>query len=101
MKKFYIVLFLIVIFSYSCKKEQDPNLIGKQNIGLLNDSTQIKDIKALFINDSIVINKPSEFSNNSTVELYNKQGDKLLEITPLMYLHSCCNSLWLQFQEPH
>lgn len=83
MKKFYSILILLILCIYSCKKEINPNLIGKQNIGLLTDSTQIKDLKAVFITDSIVTDKPTEFSNSSSIKILDKSGKKLLELTPI------------------
>ena len=83
MKKFYITIFLVVLLIFSCKKEQDPNLIGKQYIGLLTDSTEVKDLKAIFSEDSLVIDNPTKFNNTSSIAIFDKSGNKLLELTPI------------------
>ena len=74
---YFVILTLIII---GCKKEQDPFLISKQNIGLLTDSTQVKNLEFVFPNDSIVNFKTDgEFSNNSNeIEIFEKSGKKLL-----------------------
>jgi hypothetical protein len=68
----------------SCKKEQDPFLVGNQHIGLLTDSTQVKDLELVFPNDSIVKpNNESEFSSNSNeIEIFEKGGKQLLILDP-------------------
>jgi hypothetical protein len=72
-----ITLSLLII---GCKKEVDPFLVNKQNIGLLTDSTQVKDLDLIFPNDSIV--KPTEdngfSSNENEIEIFEKGGKKLL-----------------------
>ena len=52
MKNLLFALIISILF-FSCAKEQDPFLISKQNIGSLTDSTQVKDLKVVFSNDSI------------------------------------------------
>ena len=83
MKKYIFVLIALSVLFTNCKKEQDPFQISKHNIGLLTDTTQVKDIKDLFTNDYLFINKPNEYSKSSSIELFNKQGKLLLEISPL------------------
>lgn len=80
MNKSIICIVILSILIIGCKKEQDPFLIGKQNIGLLTDSTQVKDLELVFPNDSIVNFKlDGEFSNNSNeIEIFEKGGKKLL-----------------------
>lgn len=75
-----ILLFLIA----SCAKSEDLNLISKQNIGLLTDSTQVKDLETVFANDSISkYIRGSEFSGPiSDIEVYDKNGVKLLVLNP-------------------
>lgn len=80
MKKYIFCLVTLTILVFSCKKEQDPFLIGKQNIGLLTDSTQVKDLELAFPNDSIVNFKTDgEFTNDTNeIEIFEKDGKKLL-----------------------
>jgi hypothetical protein len=85
MKKSFLSLIIIATLFASCKKEQDPFQIGKQHIGLLTDSTQVKDLKAIFINDSIVTYVGNdEFTKNiNDIEIFEKGGEKLLILTPV------------------
>lgn len=78
----YIVLFLLLLTS--CGKKQDPFLIQKHNIGNLTDSTQVKDLKAVFENDSVAdyIGKDEFTRNINTIEIYDKDGAPLLSVSP-------------------
>lgn len=84
----YLIIFTLVLTS--CKKEQDPFQVSKQHIGLLTDSTQVKDLEALFVNDSIVnYIKGDEFiENKSDIEVFEKGGKKLLILSPKQVLDS-------------
>lgn len=84
----YLIIFSLVLTS--CKKEQDPFQVSKQHIGLLTDSTQVKDLEALFVNDSIVnYIKGDEFiENKSDIEVFEKGGEKLLILSPKQVLDS-------------
>lgn len=77
----YIVLALLIT---NCGKQQDPFLIQKHHIGNLTDSTQVKDLKQIFKNDSIANYKSTnEFTRNiSTIEVYDTNGAALLSISP-------------------
>lgn len=89
MKKLLIVLILFSVI-YSCKKEQDLFLISKQNIGLLTDSTQVKELKNIFINDSIkrYIGGDEFTGNINDINIYEKTGNLLLILTPTQALDS-------------
>jgi hypothetical protein len=85
------ILSLIILLSIlSCKKEQDPFQIGKQHIGFLTDSTQIKDLESIFVNDSIVRYKGgNEFAGDiNNIEIFNKEGKKTLVLSPRRILDS-------------
>ncbi|WP_179354609.1 hypothetical protein [Winogradskyella vidalii] len=62
----------------------DPFLVKKNNIGLLTDSTQVKELDAIFSNDSVVRYIPgSDFIGSvNTIEVYEKGGKKLLDLSP-------------------
>lgn len=83
MKKIYFAL-IVILFLVSCKKEKDPFLIEKHNIGILTDSTQIKDLESVFLNDSIVkYVGGDEFTGNiNNIDIYDKSGNHLLVLTP-------------------
>jgi hypothetical protein len=90
MKKNLAILIILLSFFSSCKKEIDPFLISKQNIGLLNDSTQVKDLESVFINDSIVksVSGDEFIGNVNDIEIYEKGGKQLLILTPSQSLDS-------------
>ena len=89
MKKIILLLVIVSIFS-SCKKEINPFLISNQNIGHLTDSTQVKDLESVFINDSIVkYVSGDEFTGNvNDSEIYEKGGKLLLVLSPSQSLDS-------------
>lgn len=74
---YLITLSLLII---GCKKEVDPFLVGKQNIGLLTDSTQVKDLDLIFPNDSIIKHTGDNgfSSNENEIQIFEKGGNKLL-----------------------
>ena len=86
-----ILSFIIITFLFtSCKKEQNPFEISNQHIGLLTDSTQVKDLKRVYANDSIVkFIGGDEFTGNvNNIEIFEKGGKKLLTLTPKQSLDS-------------
>ena len=70
------------------KKEKDPFLVEKHNIGFLTDSTQVKDLESVFQNDSIVkFVGGDEFTGNiNNIDIYDKAGNHLLALTPMKRL---------------
>src|SRR5690606_28174214 len=84
MKKLIFSLALVSLLFISCKKEQDPFQISKQHIGLLTDSTQVQDLKAIFVNDSVVerLLDPEFTYNRTDIDIFDKAGNKLLTLTP-------------------
>lgn len=83
MIKKLLFLSVIAIAIASCSKPQDPFEIGKRYVGLLTDSTQVKDLKLAFPEDSIAtIVKATGFSSSSSqIEIYSNTGEKLLTLT--------------------
>lgn len=90
MHKSIFSLLLVSIVLTSCNKKQDPFQIGKQHIGLLNDSTQVKDLETIYPNDSVVkFISGDEFTGNiNDIEIFEKGGKKLLTLTPSQALDS-------------
>ncbi len=84
MNKSIFTLLIITILFFGCKKEEDPFLVHKNSIGFLRDSTQVKDLKMAFPNDSIVNYKGDTTFNipMNLVEVYEKGGNLLLTLTP-------------------
>ena len=90
MKNNLLILIIIIFTCSSCEKEIDPFLISKQNIGYLNDSTQIMDLKSIFINDSVhKFVSGDEFTGNiNEIEIYEKGGAPLMVLSPTQSLDS-------------
>jgi len=90
MKKIFLIFCLLAIAFISCKKEINPYLISKSSIGLLSDSTQVKDIEAIYANDSVVKRfGGDEFTGRiNDIEIYDKTGNPLLILTPKQALDS-------------
>lgn len=90
MNKTILTLFLSLTILSACKKKQDPFLISKQHIGLLTDSSQVKDLESIYINDSIVkrIGGDEFLGQISDIEIYDKAGNLMLLLTPSQALDS-------------
>ncbi len=83
---------LLVLLMASCttEKQQDPFQISKHHIGLLPDSTQVKDLAIAFPNDSIIKTiKGDEFIEDyNDIKVLDKQGNDLLILKPSQALDS-------------
>ncbi|MCC1485495.1 hypothetical protein [Winogradskyella immobilis] len=93
MKKtlFPIILFSLIIAGCAKDKSQNPFAVKKHGVGLINDSTQIKDLKTIFSNDSISNYKEDDsFTGRiNTIEIFEKgSSNPLLVITPTEALDS-------------
>lgn len=90
MRKIILPILAIGFITTACKKEIDPFSISKQNIGLLTDSTQVKDLETIYINDSIVkkIAGDEFLGNVNAIEIFERGGKKLLELSPKEALDS-------------
>jgi hypothetical protein len=84
MNKLFLSLLITGILLTSCTKKQDPFLISAKSIGLLNDSTQVRELKEIFSQDSIVFrtNDLEFIGNKSDIEVFDKTGKHLLVLTP-------------------
>lgn len=98
---FYILILASLIF-VSCSKEPNPFEIGKQHIGLLNDSTQVKDLDLIFKNDSLSKFTSGEaFAGNiNTIEVFEKTGERLLVLTPKLIQDSTSTIKSVQIVDP-
>lgn len=90
MKKTTLTLAIVALALTSCKKEIDPFLVQDQNIGLLTDSTQVKDLDVIFAKDSVVTPiAGDEFAGAiNIIDIYEKGGKHLLSLTPKQALDS-------------
>ncbi|MBO6608031.1 hypothetical protein [Psychroserpens sp.] len=90
--KYLLTIIIVAILFTNCAldKAQDPFEISKQHIGLLTDSTQVKDLNMAFPQDSIVnAIKGDEFSGqDNDIHIYDKDGNELLVLTPSHALDS-------------
>jgi len=91
-KTFLITLVLTVLISFMSCTKKDTFFVGKGKVGTLVKSTQVKDLKKIFVNDSLVVNltdKPLEegknkyFTDDDTYLVYEKGGKHLLTIIPV------------------
>lgn len=92
MKNIIPILLLCAIVTVSCAKDTKPNpfLIKKNHIGLLTDSTQVKELDAIFVNDSVVrYISGDEFAGAvNAIEVFEKSGKKLMDLFPKETLDS-------------
>lgn len=92
MKNTLFAALICAVLITSCTKNasSDPFLISKTHIGLLTDSTQVKDIDAIFSNDSVVryIAGDKFIGSMNSIEVYEKGGKKLLDLSPRKDLDS-------------
>ncbi len=92
MKNIICAVLVCTLLITSCAKEKAPNpfLVEKNHIGLLTDSTQVKELDAIFSNDSVVrYIAGNEFTGSvNTIEVFEKSGKKLLDLSPKEALDS-------------
>lgn len=85
MKNTFFTALICAFIITSCANDNAPNpfVIKKNHIGLLTDSTQVKDLKTIFSNDSVVqFNAGRSYMASGNIEIYEKGGKKLLDISP-------------------
>lgn len=90
MRQSFLGLIALALLFISCNNTQNPFEVSKQHIGLLTDSTQVKDLKNIYANDSIVkFISGDEFTGNiNNIDIFEKGGKKLLTLTPKYALDS-------------
>jgi hypothetical protein len=87
----YLFIGLLLGLFVACETKTDPFLITKQSIGMLTDSTAVKDLKVVFPNDSIskYIGGDEFTGNINTISVFEKgTGKLLLELDPNYSLDS-------------
>lgn len=83
----YIPLLVLLLFISSCQKST-KNLIAKNQLGPLNNSTKVFEIQTLLKSDSVVkVNAKNPYgktinSTTSQVDVYDTSGKQLLMIKP-------------------
>ena len=91
MRTVFLNLSVLIFILSGCNSKQDPYVIKKQSIGLLTDSTLVKDLELSFLNDSIIqfIGGDEFLGNSNIIKVFEKETQKLLlELTPKEALDS-------------
>lgn len=103
MKKYLFPFCAIVLLVVGCKSDTvNPFSVAKHQVGLLNDSTQVKDLKIIFANDSIVNFKEDDsfVGGVNTIDVYEKNGNQLLSISPNEALDSTATISAIRLIDP-
>ncbi|WP_203295973.1 hypothetical protein [Luteirhabdus pelagi] len=84
MKKSILFIAIAGFILASCTEEKDPFLITGDSVGKITKEMRMKHVDSIFAEDSIV--KLSRVKNaldtQGEVEIYSKEGEKLLLISP-------------------
>ena len=85
MRTVFLNLIVLIFILSGCNTKPDPYDIKKQSIGLLTDSTLVKDLELSFLNDSITqfIGGDEFLGKSNIIKVYEKGTEKLLlELSP-------------------
>ncbi len=84
MLKKIIAIVSVTILFIECKEEINPFLISNDSVGALTRGMTIKEIDSIFPQDSIVklYTQNEELPTQGEVEIYKKNGTKLISISP-------------------
>ena len=98
-----VICHIFIIIFCSCSNKTDPFIISNSNIGLLNDSTKVLELKTIYANDSIVKFDPTNPTVNPTadINILNKNGDELLVLTPKRVLDSTSTIGSVKISDPN
>ncbi|MBT8243674.1 MAG: hypothetical protein HKP48_03240 [Winogradskyella sp.] len=94
MSKHLILCLISFALIFGCKKTQiEKNVqfkIGRDFVGGINDSTQVKDLKVIFANDSIVNYQEDDsfVGGLNAIDIFEKNGNPLLSVFPYEALDS-------------
>jgi hypothetical protein len=85
MLKKIIALVSMTLLFIQCKEEINPFLISNDSVGTLTRGMTIKEIDSTFAKDSIVklYAQNEELPTQGEVEIYEKNGTKLVSISPV------------------
>ena len=103
MKNYIAPILILLVFVSSCKEDKvNPFAVSKHQVGFINDSTQVKEIKTFFANDSIVNYKEDDsFAGGiNTIDIYEKGGNQLLSISPTEALDSTATISSIRLIDP-
>lgn len=84
MLKKIIAIVSVTILFIECKEEINPFLVSNDSVGALTRGMTIKEIDSIFPQDSIVklYTQNEELPTQGEVEIYKKNGTKLISISP-------------------
>ena len=85
MLKKIIAIVSVTLLFIQCKEEINPFLISNDSVGALTRGMTIKEIDSTFAKDSIVklYAQNEELPTQGEVEIYEKNGTKLVSISPV------------------
>ncbi|MDA9803704.1 hypothetical protein N9B77_03130 [Flavobacteriaceae bacterium] len=85
MLKKIIAIVSVTLLFIKCKEEINPFLISNDSVGALTRGMTIKEIDSIFAQDSIVklYAQNEELPTQGEVEVYEKNGTKLVSISPV------------------
>lgn len=85
MLKKIIAIVSVTLLFIECKEEINPFLISNDSVGVLTRGMTIKEIDSIFAQDSIVklYAQNEELPTQGEVEIYDKNGTKLVSISPV------------------
>ena len=85
MWKKIIAIVSVTLLFIQCKEEINPFLISNDSVGALTRGMTIKEIDSIFAQDSIVklYAQIEELPTQGEVEIYDKNGTKLVSISPV------------------
>ena len=101
--KHYLFLGILLTLFVACKKSTDPFMITTNSVGFLTDSTMIKELKTVFINDSLsrYIGGDEFTGTKNTISVYEKtSGALLLELDPNYSLDSLSTIRTVRIMDP-
>ena len=83
LKNIFLVAFISVLF-IQCDEEKNSFLISNTAVGKLSKGMKIKEVDSIFASDSIVRlnSRNDELPTQGEVEIFEKNGTKLLSISP-------------------
>lgn len=104
--RYYILSFFFFVV-ISCKTEkqeikQDYFEIKKHRVGVITDTTQIKDLNVIFFNDSIVNYKEDDsfVGGINTYDIFENRGNPLLSVVPNEALDSSSTINFVEIKDP-
>ncbi len=97
MKKYFLLL-PVVLLSLQCAKEKEtPFLIGKDQVGKLMKSHTVSDLESVFAADSLIRDTTRmDLGGNRKIEVYEKGGAHLLTLTPSRDSLTTIETVWIR-----